>query len=333
MFGNHFYHATIRRFVAVFGTLFNDISVVRKDSQGSVKSIVRVPLAYGPKEKFLVRIDEQPDPSAPNVAIKLPRMSFEVLNITYDTQSKLNRNNKILVDNKLYYTYAPYNISMNLSIMAKNQDDALQIIEQIIPYFQPEYTVTIKESISSDLKTDIPITLSTIDMQEDYEGDFMNRRAIIYTLSFDAKLRFYGPDRTASSIKKVIVNTFNSELNNAGMEQLNTSVSPLSADITDEYTIIQDVNYLDDPARGVAELRSVDYGGNDGTYILKEIVVGQLSGARAVLQDISGDVYGTRTTILSIINDTPFQADELIVGATSGAQAIIKSFVYDKGYI
>ena len=137
MFGNHFYHATIRRFVSVFGTLFNNISVVRKDSQGNVKSIVRVPLAYGPKEKFLVRIDEQPDLSTPNVAIKLPRMSFEILNIAYDTQSKLNRNNKILIDNKIYYTYSPYNISINLSIMAKNQDDALQIIEQIIPYFQP----------------------------------------------------------------------------------------------------------------------------------------------------------------------------------------------------
>jgi hypothetical protein len=328
MFGNHFYHATIRRFVSVFGTLFNNISVVRKDSQGNVKSIVRVPLAYGPKEKFLVRIDEQPDLSTPNVAIKLPRMSFEILNIAYDTQSKLNRNNKILIDNKIYYTYSPYNISINLSIMAKNQDDALQIIEQIIPYFQPEYTITVKESISSSLKTDIPITLSTIDMQEDYEGDFMNRRAIIYTLSFDAKVRFYGPDRASSQIKKVIVNTLNQGVAGSGFEQQLTKVDPSDADINDGYTIIEEINYLDDPGRANLVLQGADYGGNGGTYILLEQLVGQTSGATGVIQDISGSEI-----VLSIIGDTPFLVNELVVGGTSGAQYVVKDFSYAKGYI
>ena len=238
MFGNHFYHATVRRFVSVFGTLFNNISVIRKDAQGNVLSIVRVPLAYGPKEKFLVRIDEEPNLDSPGAGIKLPRMSFEILNISYDTQSKLNRNNKISADNKLYYIYAPYNISINLSIMAKNQDDALQIIEQIVPYFQPEYTITIKEGINSAIKTDIPITLSTIDMTEDYEGDFMNRRSIIYTLSFDAKLRFYGPQKSSSGIiKKVIVNTLG--------ESYTATVTPESAGSNDEYTIIEEINFLD----------------------------------------------------------------------------------------
>jgi hypothetical protein len=328
MFGNHFYHATIRRFVSVFGTLFNNISVVRKDSQGNVKSIVRVPLAYGPKEKFLVRIDEQPDLSTPNVAIKLPRMSFEILNIAYDTQSKLNRNNKILIDNKIYYTYSPYNISINLSIMAKNQDDALQIIEQIIPYFQPEYTITVKESISSSLKTDIPITLSTIDMQEDYEGDFMNRRAIIYTLSFDAKVRFYGPDRASSQIKKVIVNTLNQGVAGSGFEQQLTKVDPSDADIDDGYTIIEEINYLDDPGRANLVLQGADYGGNGGTYILLEQLVGQTSGATGVIQDISGSEI-----VLSIIGDTPFSVNEMVVGGTSGAQYVVKDFSYAKGYI
>lgn len=328
MFGNHFYHATIRRFVSVFGTLFNNISVVRKDSQGNVKSIVRVPLAYGPKEKFLVRIDEQPDLSTPNVAIKLPRMSFEILNIAYDTQSKLNRNNKILIDNKIYYTYSPYNISINLSIMAKNQDDALQIIEQIIPYFQPEYTITVKESISSSLKTDIPITLSTIDMQEDYEGDFMNRRAIIYTLSFDAKVRFYGPDRASSQIKKVIVNTLNQGVAGSGFEQQLTKVDPSDADIDDGYTIIEEINYLDDPGRANLVLQGADYGGNGGTYILLEQLVGQTSGATGVIQDISGSEI-----VLSIIGDTPFLVNEMVVGGTSGAQYVVKDFSYVKGYI
>lgn len=325
MFGNHFYHATIRRFVSVFGTLFNNISVVRKDSQGNVKSIVRVPLAYGPKEKFLVRIDEQPDLSTPNTAIKLPRMSFEILSIAYDTQSKLNRNNKILIDNKVYYTYSPYNISINLSIMAKNQDDALQIIEQIIPYFQPEYTITIKESISSSLKTDIPITLSTIDMQEDYEGDFMNRRAIIYTLSFDAKLRFYGPDRSTSQIKKVIVNTLNKDDLSSGFEQQVTRVFPESSGRDDQYTIIEEINYLDNPGSASLVLQGSDWGGNGGEYILLEKLVGQTSGAEAVIQDINGS-YLT----LSVIGDTPFEVNELVVGGTSGAQYIVKQFTFIK---
>lgn len=329
MFGNHFYHATVRRFVAVFGTLFNNISVVRKDSSGNVKSIVRVPLAYGPKEKFLVRIDEQPELGDPNVAIKLPRMSFEVLNITYDTQAKLNRNNKFLVDNKLYYTYAPYNISLNLSIMAKNQDDALQIIEQIIPYFQPEHTVTVKESISSSLKTDIPITLSTIDMQEDYEGDFLQRRAIIYTLSFDAKLRFYGPDRSSNIIKKVIVNTFDTDDINKGYEQYTTAIDPSDAESHEQYTIIQDINFLDNPNRGEILLKTSDYGGNGRDYILLESVVGQMSGARAYVED-----YGNGALVIAMSDaSVPFISGELVVGANSGAQWIVDSFKLAKGYI
>ena len=326
MFGNHFYHATIRRFVSVFGTLFNNISVVRKDTNGKVISIVRVPLAYGPKEKFLTRIDEQPDLSQPNVAIKLPRMSFEILNITYDTQAKLNRNNKILVDNKVHYIYSPYNISLNLSIMAKNQDDALQIIEQIIPYFQPEYTVTVKESISSSLKTDIPITLSTIDMTEDYEGDFLNRRAIIYTLSFDAKLRFYGPESATGQIRKVIVNTFDTDNAAKGYEQQKTYVG--DADTQDNYTVIEEINYLDNPNRAEITLQSSDYGGNGGEYILLEKLVGQTSGAQGVIED-----YVDGMLVIALTGDTPFVENELAVGANSNAQWVVKTFTMAKGYI
>lgn len=245
MFGGHFYHASIRRLVSVFGTLFNNISVMRKDQAGNVKSIVRVPLAYGPKEKFLARLDEEPNLNENSVAIKLPRMSFEIVSIAYDTQAKLNRNNKIQVADNYYYFYSPYNISINLSIIAKNQDDALQVLEQILPYFQPEYTITIKEGIDPNLKTDVPITIANIDMTEDYEGDFMTRRAIIYTVSFDAKVRFYGPDRPKNLIKKVIVDTSMSILPQSGVEQYTAEVVPNTANIDDEYTIIEDTNWLD----------------------------------------------------------------------------------------
>ena len=326
MFGGHFYHSTIRRFVSVFGTLFNNITVLRKDNNGNVLSTVKVPLAYGPKEKFLVRIDEEKDFGTAGVAIKLPRMSFEILNITYDTQSKLNKNNKILVDGKTYYTFSPYNISLNLAIMAKNQDDALQIIEQIIPYFQPDYTITVKEGISDSVKTDIPITLSSIDMQEDYEGDFMNRRAIIYTLAFDAKVRFYGPDKATKQIKKVTVNTRENKV--SGSEQFIAKVDPFTAKQDEDYTIIEEIRYLDDPNRVDVTLKPYGDGGNGLLYQLTEVVTGQISGATGVVQDFNNGVL----VVAMGLDDRTFQQGEFIVGATSGAQWLVERAVSVKGY-
>jgi hypothetical protein len=201
MLNEHFYHASIRRTIAAFGTIFNDIKIVRKDSAGEVKQISRVPLAYGPKQKFLARIDSQPDLTDQRVAIKLPRMSFEITGLTYDSTTKLPKMNKVTRQNTLgdyttrntLYTYAPYTMSIQLAIMVKNQDDGLQIVEQIIPYFQPDYTITINEVPDMNIKNDIPVVLSAVNLTEDYEGDFLTRRAIIYTLDFDLRVRFYGP--------------------------------------------------------------------------------------------------------------------------------------------
>lgn len=211
MFSGHFYHATIRRVVSVFGTLFNNISVVRKDGTGKVVNITRVPLAYGPKQKFLARLDEQPDLNSTKVAIKLPRMSFEIISMTYDATIKTNRNNMLGITdtsgaNRAVRNYSPYRIGFQLSIMAKNQDDALQCMEQILPYFQPEYTVTIKDLDDMNVKTDLPFVLTGIQMTDDYEGDFTNRRAIIYTLDFETRIRFYGPVSDRALIKDISIN-------------------------------------------------------------------------------------------------------------------------------
>jgi len=218
MFSGHFYHATIRKTVAVFGTLFNNVSVVRKDGDGNVVNITRVPLAYGPKQKFLARLDEQPGLDNAKVAMKLPRMSFEIVTMVYDSSIKTNRNNLITVaqagvntTKKTVRTFAPYRMGLQLSIMAKNQDDALQIIEQILPYFQPEYSVTIKDLDSLNLKTDIPFVLTGVQMNEDYEGDFLQRRAIIYTLDFETRLRFYGPISDRDVIHNVLVDFRNQD--------------------------------------------------------------------------------------------------------------------------
>jgi len=216
MFSGHYYHATIRKMVSVFGTLFNNISVVRKDASGKVVNITRVPLAYGPKQKFLARLDEQPGLDDAKVAMKLPRMSFEIVTLTYDATTKINRNNTLTfsasdpASRKVIRTYAPYRMGLQLSIMAKNQDDALQVIEQILPHFQPEYTVTIKDLDELNLKTDVPFVLTGVQMNEDYEGDFIQRRAIIYTLDFETRLRFYGQVNNKEVIQNVLV-----DLNNA----------------------------------------------------------------------------------------------------------------------
>ncbi len=218
MLNNHFYHASIRRTIAAFGSIFNNIKVIRKDSDGEVKQITRVPLAYGPRQKFLARLEEQSNLNDTKVAIKLPRMSFEITSLAYDSTSKLNKMNKISKpivgdpDNKsLVYTCAPYKMGIQLSIIAKNQDDALQVIEQIMPYFQPDYTITINEVPELEIKGDVPIVLTGVTLSDDYTGDFMTRRAIVYSLDFDLKVRFYGPVTTQSIIKTVDVDFIDGE--------------------------------------------------------------------------------------------------------------------------
>lgn len=206
MLNNYFYHAIIRKTVAAFGSLFNDIKVIRKDAAGEVKQISRVPLAYGPTQKFLARIEAEPNFTDPAVAIKLPRLSFEITSLTYDAESKINKMNQFKSgtisdgSREVVYAPAPYKIGLSLSVITKNQDDALQVLEQIIPYFQPEYTITVNDLPDLDLKHDLPIVLNSVSMTEDYEGDFVTRRAIIYTMEFETRVRFFGPTATKSVI-------------------------------------------------------------------------------------------------------------------------------------
>ena len=289
MIGDYFYHTTIRRFVSVFGTIFNDIKV--SSSLGSAlpnRSFSRVPLAYGPKEKYIARILQQTDVTESRFSIRLPRMSFEITGLTYDVQSKLNKNNKILIGEKLYYTFAPYNISLSLSIMTKTQDEALQILEQIVPYFQPDFTVTIKEGIDESLKTDVPITLTNITMAEDYEGDFMSRRAIIYTLDFEAKIRFYGPERKTGLIKKVKVKTSDYDNVQNGYTIQTISVDPKEALSGDPYSVIEEVQLLDVINTTELTFSKYDVNGTVLSYIVGETVVGA-NGA-------SGVVFASETT-------------------------------------
>ncbi len=213
MFGTHFYNETIKRSVSIFGTLFNNITLKKTKEDGTVLSISKVPISYGPKQKFLARLQEEADLNDNNrSAISLPRMAFQLNGFEYDPsrqQNKLIRHSKSELDTdnvKRSYQYnpAPYNLNFTLSILAKNMNDALQIVEQILPYFQPEYTVTMKMIDSMSDTRDVPITLTSVSMEDTYEGSYEERRVIEYTLEFQMKLYFFGPVYTGSVIKNVI---------------------------------------------------------------------------------------------------------------------------------
>ena len=206
--GNYFYNATIKRVVSVFGTIFNNIKIARHDS-GVTTNTVHVPISYGPRSKFLARIREENDLGNQKIAIKLPRMSFEMTSIDYDSGAKLNKLNKLITGSShaenrtTQFQSVPYSIGMQLNIYAKNQDDALQIVEQILPTFTPEYTVTIKDIDGPNSKPDVPFILNSVSFQDDYEGDFTTRRAIIYTLDFTIKARFSPSTGVGKIIKRV----------------------------------------------------------------------------------------------------------------------------------
>ena len=218
MFGTHFYHEKTKKCVAIFGRLFNNIYVIRKNSSGKVISQLKVPLSYAPKAKYLERIRENPDLSQDTrVAIKLPRMSFEITSINYDTTRQLaklsnftNSGNNSLSRQK-FNTAVPYVIGFQLNAYAKNQDDALQIVEQILPTFNPQYTLTIKPFMTEHptFKEDIPISIAGVGFTDDYEGDLGSRRTIIYSLDFEMRTNFYSNIPTSKIIRRSVSKIFN----------------------------------------------------------------------------------------------------------------------------
>jgi len=187
MFGTYFYHQTSRKMVVAFGSLFNNIEVRRTDSSDAVTEIIKIPLSYGPKDKMLVRISQDPNLN-PKVALTVPRMGFELTSMTYDGARKLNtmgRNvKKGTTGLKKQYNPVPYNWDFSLYVFVKNAEDGTQILEQILPFFTPDFTVTMTLISGMTVKMDIPLVLNAVTSEDSYEGDFASRRSIIWTLSF-----------------------------------------------------------------------------------------------------------------------------------------------------
>ena len=218
MLGTYSYHEIFRKTIVAFGTLFNNIELRRQDE------VMKVPLAYGPKDKFLARLDQVPDPTNKRVQITLPRIGFEITGINYDSARKVSPTQKIKVaststKNKNVFMPVPYNIGFELAIISKNQEDGLQILEQILPVFQPHYNLAVKLLPEMSEIRDIPVVLNNIDYEDSYEGDFATRRAIIYTLTFTAKTYLYGPVTEPKTIKKANVEYYtNTDVNKAPRE-------------------------------------------------------------------------------------------------------------------
>ena len=247
MMGSHFYHKRVRTCVAVFGSMFNNLHVLRTDSNNKVLSQVKVPLSYAPKRSFLERLEDMSngEEAERRVAMKLPRMSFEITSIVYDATRQLPKVNGFggVVSSgndsqRRMYVGVPYNVSFSLSVYAKSQDDALQVVEQIIPYFAPQYTLTVKPfSDQPDIKEDVPVVLSGLDFQDDYEGPIEQRRTIIYTLNFEMKVNFYGPEITAPIIREVntSLGTINQDDGEGVLETINTTPDPIDVSPDSDY--------------------------------------------------------------------------------------------------
>ena len=257
MLGNRqFYHETVRNIIVGFGTLFNDIHVVRKNNTGVVTQSMKVPLAYGPKQKWLARLDQDAGLDS-KVAITLPRMGFEIQNLTYDPARKLNRVQKFKKvkssasnANKLdtQFMPVPYNLNIQLYAMAKNSDDALQMVEQILPYFQPDYTLTIKDMPEMGVARDIPIVLNSINYEDNYKGDFAERRAIMYTLDFTTKFYLYGPVTSSKVIKTVQVDQYTDlpDVSPTREQRYTATPNPTSADADDDFGFNETTSYYQD---------------------------------------------------------------------------------------
>jgi hypothetical protein len=264
MLGKHFYHEIIKKNVKAFGTVFNNIEIVKTDpNTNEVLRLEKVALAYGPKSKFLARLEQDPTTER-KISITMPRIAFEMTGLSYDPSRKTSPIQKYLNQDgnqtKVQYMPVPYNLSFELGILSRTQDDALQILEQILPFFQPAFMVTINLIPEMDEKKDLPIVLNSINYEDDYQGDMMNRRIITYTLDFTLKTYMYGPITDATLIRKATV------FENVG--DIETHRRKLRYDVTPK--ALEDLNddHVIDSQDDLLLMPGDDFGFNEGIELL-----------------------------------------------------------------
>tara|TARA_B100001113_G_scaffold153710_1_gene125746 strand:+ start:1228 stop:2052 length:825 start_codon:yes stop_codon:yes gene_type:complete len=229
MFGHDFYHESIRKYIILFGTLFNDLHIKRKNEAGNTIQKIKCPLTYAPREKVTARLEQNPNLTEQQ-SILLPRLSFELVNLTYDPARKLNTVTKLVKDpntgNKVKRVFnpVPYDLSFDFNMFTRYAEDSTQLLEQIVPFFTPEFTATINLIPEMDIKVDVPIVLNSLSSQDVYEGDFETRRALIWNLSFNMRAYFYGPLNDQAVIKSANTNFYVPHANGAFGNAVATSV-------------------------------------------------------------------------------------------------------------
>ena len=320
MISNYFYHEILRKTIVSFGKLFNNIKIKHKDNEGDDFSILTVPIAYGPVQKFLARIEQVPDLKK-RVAITLPRMSFEMTGIQYDSSRKSSSMQTFKTidktNNELTKVFmpVPYNVNIRLSIMSKLNEDALQIVEQILPYFQPHFNLTVDLVSSIGEKRDIPMIIERITMDDQYEGDFTTRRILIYTLDFTAKTYLFGPvgNGNEALIKQVQVDYYTDTNKVNASRQLRYVAEPraLKDYNNDEITVV-----AEDISEDISEFNVSDATGlivnsyiqiDDESMYIRKITGNTLLVNRG--QDKTTITIHTSGTAINVIDDAD---DELI---------------------
>jgi len=315
----YFYHEILRKTIIAFGTLFNGLEIKHKDSDDDTTSVIRVPLAYGPTQKFLARLEQSPNLNK-SVQITLPRMSFEFQGLSYDptrkvttTQTFLSPDSSTKSTEKKTYMPVPYNMNFELSIMTKLNDDALQIVEQIVPYFQPAYSLAVDLVSTIGEKRDIPVVLENITMDDQYEGDFSTRRVLLYTLRFSAKTYLFGPvsGTTTDIIKKVSIGYIAAESSGknsrTGGRDVTYSVTPratknydgiVATNLTNDISLTDRVFEVNSGSSLTAEKYIVI--DNESMYVDKingnEITVNRAQDGTAAATHVAGADIGTITS-------------------------------------
>ena len=316
----YFYNEILRRTIIGFGTLFNNLTIKATNASDSVVSVTKVPLAYGPTQKFLARLEQQADLNR-STAMTLPRMSFEFTGLTYDPSRKVTTTQTFVVkdpntgeETKKGFMPVPYNMQFELAIMCKLNDDALQIVEQILPYFQPAYNLTVELVEGIKEKRDVPIVLENITMQDDYDGDFKERRVLLYTLRFTAKTYMYGPVSSATrDIIKVAKVSYISGDSRSTTRDISYTVTPraikdytgeVATTITDDITITTKVIEVED-ASGLTAKTYIDLNG-------EELFIKSISGNKITVnrgQDNTTIVSHVKGSPIKVIND----ADDALI--------------------
>jgi len=316
----YFYNEILRRTIIGFGTLFNNLTIKATNASDSVVSVTKVPLAYGPTQKFLARLEQQADLNR-STAMTLPRMSFEFTGLTYDPSRKVTTTQTFVVkdpdtgeETKKGFMPVPYNMQFELAIMCKLNDDALQIVEQILPYFQPAFNLTVELVEGIKEKRDIPIVLENITMQDDYDGDFKERRVLLYTLRFTAKTYMYGPVSSATrDIIKVAKVSYISGDSRSTTRDISYTVTPraikdytgeVATTITDDITITTKVIEVED-ASGLTAKTYIDLNG-------EELFIKSISGNKITVnrgQDNTTIVSHVKGSPIKVIND----ADDALI--------------------